>query len=90
VPLSTVTGFKETAYAWYADQLIPFDITLAGCSELGAATTMKLHGVELLNEGSGVSVDDNVTEMQATFVARLVEPWQAVASDFQNQSFYGK
>ena len=48
-PLTSVTGFKESAYAWYADQrLIPFDITLAGCSELGAATTMKLHSVELL------------------------------------------
>lgn len=89
VPLNNVTGFKEMAYAWYSDQLIPFDITLCGVSELGAATTMKVHGVELLNEGSGVSVDDAVTEMQATFVARLVEPWQAVLSDFQNKSFYG-
>ncbi len=33
---------------------------------------------KLLNEGSGVSIDDAVTEMQATFVARFVEPWQAV------------
>ncbi len=37
---------------------------------------MKIFGVEILNEGSGVSIDDAVTEMQATFVARYVEPWQ--------------
>jgi hypothetical protein len=89
VPLTRVTGFKEMAYAWYVDQIIPFSVTLAGCSELGAATTMKLHGVELLNEGSGISVDDAVTEMQATFVARLIEPWQAVDSEFRHQSFFG-
>ena len=37
---------------------------------------MKIFGVEILNEGSGVSIDDAVTEMQATFVARFVEPWR--------------
>jgi hypothetical protein len=41
---------------------------------------MKIFGVEILNEGSGVSIDDAVTEMQATFVARYVEPWMAVSS----------
>jgi hypothetical protein len=39
-------------------------------------------GVEILNEGSGVSIDDAVTEMQATFVARAVEPMTAIASPF--------
>ena len=39
---------------------------------------MKIFGVEILNEGSGVSIDDAVTEMQATFVARFVEPSGAV------------
>jgi hypothetical protein len=43
---------------------------------------MRIYGVEILNEGSGVSIDDAVTEMQATFVARFVEPWAAVASAF--------
>ena len=30
---------------------------------------MKIFGVEILDEGSGISIDDAVTEMQATFVA---------------------
>jgi hypothetical protein len=59
---------KQLAKPWYSDQILPFDITLSGASELGAATAMKIYGVEILNEGSGVSIDDAVTEMQATFV----------------------
>ena len=73
--LDTVSGFKTEAQAWYSDQVLPFDITLAGTNENGAATCMKIFGVEILNEGSGISIDDAVTEMQATFVARYVEPW---------------
>ena len=86
--VASVSGFKEKANAWYSDQLIPFDITLIGTTELGAAMTSKIYGVEILNEGTGVSVDDLVTETQATFVARLIEPWQAVQSEFQNGNFY--
>jgi hypothetical protein len=69
-----VSGFKEAALPAFSDQILPFDITLAGTNELGAATCMKIFGVEILNEGSGVSIDDAVTEMQATFVTRYVEP----------------
>ena len=70
VRLDEVSGYKEEAKPWYSDQILPFDITLAGTNEIGAATTMKIFGVEILNEGSGVSIDDAVTEMQATFVAQ--------------------
>lgn len=89
VPLNTVSGFKEEAAPWYSDQILPFDITLAATNEIGAASTMKIYGVEILNEGSGVSIDDAVTEMQATWVARLVEPWQAVQTAFPNLSGLG-
>jgi hypothetical protein len=78
--LTSVSGLKQAAMPWYSDQILPFDVTLAGASEYGACTAMKIYGVEILNEGSGVSIDDAVTEMQATFVARSVEPWHAVAS----------
>jgi hypothetical protein len=70
--LDEVSGFKTEALPSYSDQILPFDITLAGTNENGAATCMKIFGVEILNEGSGVSIDDAVTEMQATFVARYV------------------
>lgn len=83
VPVDAVSSNYSLAAPWYSDQILPFDIVLAGTNEYGAASTMKIYGVEILNEGSGVSIDDAVTEMQATFVARLAEPWAAVASPFQ-------
>lgn len=89
VPINAVSGFKSEAAPWYSDQILPFDITLAGTNEIGAATTMKIFAVEILNEGSGVSIDDAVTEMQATWVARLVEPWSAVQSAFPDLSGQG-
>jgi hypothetical protein len=72
VRLDQVSGFKEQAKPWYSDQVLPFDITLCGTNEIGSACTMKIFGVEILNEGGGVSIDDAVTEMQATFVARFI------------------
>jgi hypothetical protein len=57
---------------------------------MGAATAMKIFGVEILNEGSGMSIDDAVQEMQATFVARFVEPWQVVQSKFRGDLGGGK
>lgn len=89
VPINTVSGWKQEAAPWYSDQILPFDITLAATNEIGAASTMKIFGVEILNEGSGVSIDDAVTEMQATWVARLVEPWIAVQTAFPNLSGSG-
>ena len=36
-PVSAVSGFKQEASPWYSDQILPFDITLAGTNEQGAA-----------------------------------------------------
>jgi len=65
----------------YSDQIPPFDITLVGVNEFGSATTMRIHGVHLISEGTGVSVDDNVQEAQMTFVAQQVTWWKPVESD---------
>jgi hypothetical protein len=80
--ISSVSQLKQLASPWYSDQVLPFDITLAGNNEYGASMAMRIYGVEILNEGSGVSIDDAVTEMQATFVARYVQPWHQVTSPF--------
>ena len=60
---------------WYADQIPPFDVTLVGANEYGAVAVMRVIGLDLLNEGYGVSIDDVVSEMQYTYVARMVLPW---------------
>jgi hypothetical protein len=56
--------------AMYADQIPPFDITITFKNEYGQAATMSMLGVEILNEGSGMSIDDITTEKACTFVAR--------------------
>ncbi|HEX6880100.1 MAG TPA: hypothetical protein VF135_07030 [Terriglobales bacterium] len=80
--VSDIYGLHELALPSYSDQVLPFDVTLAGANEYGAMCAAKILGVEILNEGSGISVDDAVSEASATFVARAVEPMQAVPSKF--------
>jgi hypothetical protein len=72
----------------YSDQVLPFNVTLAGANEYGAMCAAKILGIEILNEGSGMSVDDAVSESQATFVARAIEPLQAVVSPLHQVSPY--
>jgi hypothetical protein len=79
-PLTSVGSDQALAGAWYADQIPPFDITLAAANEYGALAVMRIFGAELLNEGSGVSIDDIVTEQQHTYVARTIIGWTQVNS----------
>lgn len=79
-PLTSVGSDQELASAWYADQIPPFDITLAAANEYGALAVMRIFGVELLNEGYGVSIDDIVSEQQHTYVARTIIGWTPVPS----------
>lgn len=60
----------------YSDQIPPFTISLTGANESGQTMVMAILGVELLNEGVGISIDDIVNETQMTFVARTIIPWQ--------------
>ena len=85
--LVNATQGKQLATPWYSDQVLPFDITLSGANEMGAMCAARIFGVEILNEGWGISIDDAVSEMQATFVARVVEPMSAVASPFETRYF---
>jgi len=84
--MSSVGGLSELATPWYSDQILPFDITLAASNEYGAMAGAKILGVEILNEGTGVSIDDTVTETQATFVARAIEPLTAIKSPFSQET----
>ncbi len=61
---------SQLATPWYSDQVLPFDVTLSGANEYGAMCAAKLYGLEILNEGMGISIDDAVTEMQDIFKTR--------------------
>jgi hypothetical protein len=73
-----VGGDQAITAPWYADQIPPFDITLAAANEYGALAVMRIFQVEILNEGYGVSIDDIVSEQQMTYVARQVINWQPI------------
>jgi hypothetical protein len=55
---------------FYSDEVPPFDITISYSNEYGQMARKEILGVEILNEGSGISIDDIVTEQTMTFVAR--------------------
>lgn len=59
---------------YYADQIPPFDVTITFANEYGQAAVKSIYGVELLNEGSGTSMDDIMIEETMTFVAREIGP----------------
>lgn len=65
---------------WYVDQIPPFDVMIVAANEYGKAATMRIYGVEILNEGSGFSIDDIVIENQMTYVCRTILPWQKMGS----------
>lgn len=57
----------------YADEILPFDITVTFANEYGQRAVVKIYGVELLNEGSGYSIDTVSAEKAYTFIARRIE-----------------
>lgn len=71
---STVTSTWSTPTpAKYSDEIPPFDITINFLNEYGQSATMTLYGVEILNEGMGMSIDDITTEKACTFIARAID-----------------
>ena len=79
--INNVGDDQNVVAPWYADQIPPFDITLAAANEYGALAVMRIFQVEILNEGYGVSIDDTVSEQQMTYVARQVIGWQNIPND---------
>jgi hypothetical protein len=65
-----LTGFYVPEYA---DQLMPFNIAITGANEFGQRMGMELYGIQILNSGSGFSVDDVVAATAYTFVARKIK-----------------
>ena len=77
---SDMTDAFEGRSPWYVDQVPPFDIVIVAANEYGQSATMRIYGAEILNEGSGFSIDDIVIENQMTYVARTILPWQKMGT----------
>ena len=85
--ISSVGEDMMLAKAWYADQILPFDVILTAVNEYGVMTLMKILGIELMNQGFGISIDDIVAEHSYTYIATGLVPWTAlgVHPDIQNR-----
>lgn len=68
------------AQAWYPDQIPPFNIVLIAENEYGAGSIMSIIGAEILNNGSGVSVDDITTDEQMTYAALGLQTWRPLVT----------
>ena len=76
---------KEDVQPVYADELLPFDITITFANEYGNKAMTVLYGVELLNDGTGFSIDAPTSEKAYTFVCRSVESMKPI--DENNKGF---
>jgi hypothetical protein len=76
----TWTRDVQKKVPYYADQIPPFDITITFVNEYGNAAVRSIYGCELLNEGSGASMDDIVIEETMTYVARELGPMYTIAT----------
>lgn len=73
-----ISANYEVTNAWYFDQLPPLDVTIVAMNETGQGASMRILGWEIMNEGSGVSVESMSLESQFTWLARGLHPWQAL------------
>ena len=80
---SPQTAWKNKRKPIYSDEIPPFDITINFLNEYGQAAKMTIYGVEILNEGMGMSIDDITTEKACTFIARNLEEMSA-QDDWEN------
>lgn len=61
----------------YSDEIPPFDVTISMLNEYGQSSEMRIYGIEILNEGMGMSVDDITTQKSCSFVARGLDDMRA-------------
>lgn len=80
LPISDQATDVVNAFPYYADQIPPFDVAITFANEYGQSALRQVYGVEILNEGSGASMDDVVIEETMTFVARELGPMIATAA----------
>lgn len=64
---------RHSAYSPMLDQLPPFDISITFSNEYGDMAVMAIYGVELVDEGTVLSIDDLIVEKTCSWVARDID-----------------
>jgi len=65
--------YRYTSFSPMLDQLPPFDITITFANEYGDVSNMAIYGVELVDEGVVLSIDDLLVEKTCSFIARDID-----------------
>lgn len=74
------SDFDATAFtASLLDQLPPVDILISFANEHGSVSRMSIHGVEFIDEGQVMSIEDIITENTVNLVARDIDPMRSVS-----------
>lgn len=55
------------------DEMPPFDITITFANESGQRSILSIYGVEIVNEGQTMSVEDMITENVMNYVAKGID-----------------
>ena len=74
--VSRIVLDKVLARPQYLDQVLPFDVVITASNEYGSFANMMIHGVEILNQGSSMSIDDVSIDEACTFIATSITPWK--------------
>lgn len=82
VPSTEQMSEVQPYIPYYSDQIPPFNVTITFANEYGQAAKRSVYGIEIINEGSGVSMDDIVLEETMTYVARELGPMVATERHF--------
>lgn len=64
---------RYSAFSPMLDQLPPFDISITFSNEYGDMAVMAIYGVELVDEGTVLSIDDLIVEKTCSWVARDID-----------------
>lgn len=92
--VSRIALDKVIAAPNYVDQVLPFDVVITASNEYGAVARMMIHGVEILNVGSALSINDITTDEACTYIATAITPWKdqgfiRINNDGRSATFLG-
>jgi hypothetical protein len=81
--LAETMQIVSTRRVRYSDQVPPFDVTITMVDEQGNAAFTSVHGLQLVNEGWGYTLDDLTSQAAFTFVARAITPLDSLTKSME-------
>jgi len=79
--MSLTIGQKDWRQIMMADQLPPFDLTVVLMNEYGMCSILIIYGIDVVDEGSVISIDNLLTEISVQYVAVGMDPIYEVPAD---------